>query len=145
MGKKTIDITIGCNTQTVTFVCSSVSPTPPTPPTPTTYDYYIGWTTGTKASFAALDDSGIKSIAQKKTASSYSGQFGQNKIFFLLYKADELPRKIVFTSAGQSMEQDIVNDNTCPHADVEIDSETYKVFGMWFYRPNTDDTMTITY
>ena len=28
MGKKTIDITIGCNTQTVTFVCSDTSPLP---------------------------------------------------------------------------------------------------------------------
>ena len=28
MGKKTIDITIGCKTQTVTFTCSDTSPMP---------------------------------------------------------------------------------------------------------------------
>lgn len=113
----------------------------------TAKDYYIGFTTGSKADFAALTPAQLQNLATGYTTAqnpSYSGQFGQNRIFFLLYKT--APQRIVLTSSGQNMEQNIESDNTCPHDPVTIDGTTFQLFGI-FASSNHDpsDTMTITF
>lgn len=113
----------------------------------TAKDYYTGWTTGSKADFAALTAAQLEALATGYTTAqnpSYSGQFGQNRIFFLLYKS--APQRIVLTSSGQNMEQNIESDNTCPHDPVTIDGTTFQLFGI-FASSNHDpsDSMTITF
>lgn len=128
-----IDLTIGGITDNVRFTEDGI------------YDYYVGWTSGTASEFAALTDSQIKALATKRRCISYTGQFGSNQIFFLLYKASEAPRNITVKSSGIAMAQDLVNDNTCPHDNVVIDDTTYKVFGIRFYSPVATDSVIVTF
>lgn len=130
----TIDLTIGGNTTNIAF--GNIS---------SFYNYYVGWTTGTAASFAALTDAQVEALATEQHGNPYTGQFGSKQIFFLLYDTDNTPESIVLSSSGIAMEQDIVEDNTCPHADVVIGEKTYKVFGMRFYAPIASDSVTVTF
>lgn len=113
----------------------------------TTKDYYIGWTTGSKADFAALTAAQLEALATGYSTAqnpTYTGQFGQNRIFFLLYKT--APQRIVLTSSGQEMVQNIEQDNTCPHDPVTIDGTTYQLFGIFASsQHDASDSMTITF
>lgn len=113
----------------------------------TAKDYFIGWTTGSKADFAALTAAQLQALATGYTTAqnpSYTGQFGQNRIFFLLYKS--APQRIVLTSSGQEMVQNIEQDNTCPHDPVTIDGTTYQLFGIFASsQHDASDSMTITF
>ena len=96
-------------------------------------DYYVGWTTGTKAQFAGKTDSEMINGATGFSSTvnpNYTHAFGSNNIFYLMYQANKAPRKVTLTSGEQGMNQDLVNDNTCPHNDVTIDGVAYKVFGI---------------
>jgi hypothetical protein len=113
----------------------------------TSFDYYVGWTTGTKAQFASKTDSemvngatGFSSVVNP----SYTHAFGSNNIFYLMYQANKAPRKVTLTSQGVPMDQDLINDNVCPHNDVSIDGITYKVFGLWAVAAWLDPTDTMT-
>ena len=113
----------------------------------TAKDYFIGWTTGSKADFAALTAAQLQALATGYTTAknpSYTGQFGQNRIFFLLYKS--APQRIVLTSSGTEQVQNIESDNSCPHDPVTIDGTTFQLFGI-FASSNHDpsDSMTITF
>ncbi len=113
----------------------------------TAKDYFIGWTTGSKSDFAALTAAQLQALATGYTTAknpSYTGQFGQNRIFFLLYKS--APQRIVLTSSGTEQVQNIESDNTCPHDPVTIDGTTFQLFGI-FASSNHDpsDSMTITF
>ena len=113
----------------------------------TAKDYFIGWATGSKSDFAALTAAQLQALATGYSTAqnpTYTGQFGQNRIFFLLYKS--APQRIVLTSSGQEMVQNIESDNTCPHDPVTIDGTTFQLFGI-FASSNHDpsDSMTITF
>lgn len=113
----------------------------------TAKDYFIGWTTGSKSDFAALTAAQLQALATGYTTAqnpSYTGQFGQNRIFFLLYKS--APQRIVLTSNSMEQVQNIESDNTCPHDPVTIDGTTFQLFGI-FASSNHDpsDSMTITF
>ena len=113
----------------------------------TAKDYFIGWTTGSKADFAALTAAQLQALATGYSTAqnpSYTGQFGQNRIFFLLYKS--APQRIVLTSNSMEQVQNIESDNTCPHDPVTIDGTTFQLFGI-FASINHDpsDSMTITF
>jgi hypothetical protein len=113
----------------------------------TAKDYFIGWTTGSKSDFAALTAAQLQALATGYSTAqnpTYTGQFGQSRIFFLLYKS--APQRIVLTSSGQEMVQNIESDNTCPHDPVTIDGTTFQLFGI-FASSNHDpsDSMTITF
>lgn len=113
----------------------------------TAKDYFIGWTTGSKADFAALTAAQLQALATGYTTAqnpTYTGQFGQNRIFFLLYKT--APQLIVLTSSGQNMKQNIESDNTCPHDPVTIDGTTFQLFGIFASsQHDASDSMTITF
>lgn len=130
----TIDLTIGGNTTNIVFDNMSGF-----------YNYYVGWTTGTAAAFASLTNAQVRALATEQQGNPYTGQFGINQIFFLLYDEANTPVSIVLSSSGIAMEQDINEDNTCPHADVEIGGKTYKVFGMRFYAPSATDSVTVKF
>ena len=129
-------------TYTATFAADTPAPS-------SDKDYYVGWTTGSKSDFAAFTDAQVQSLATGYTTAQqnpYTGQFGQNPIFFLLYKSANPPQSVVLTSAGQSQTQDILNDNTCPHSDVTIDGTSYKVFGIRLASGyDQGDTITVTF
>ncbi len=115
----------------------------------TAFDYYIGWTNGSKSDFAALSASALETLSTGYTKTqnpTYTGTYGTNRIFFLLYKSNDTPMSIVLTSSGQSMTQNIETDNTCPHDPVTINGTTFQVFGI-FASSNHDvsDSMTITF
>ena len=115
-------------------------------PVITTPDYYVGWTNGKKSDFAALSDADIINGATGysiSTTPTYTRAYGNNNIFYLLYQTSKTPTKIIFTSQGTDMEQNINSDNTCPHSDVTIDGTVYKVFGMRM-TASADPTNTIT-
>lgn len=113
----------------------------------TAKDYFVGWTTGSKADFAALTAAQLEALATGYSTAqnpTYTGQFGQNRIFFLLYKS--APQRIVLTSSGQEMVQNIEQDNTCPHDPVTIDGTTYQLFGIFASsQHDASDSMTITF
>ena len=113
----------------------------------TAKDYFVGWTTGSKADFAALTAAQLEALASGYSTAqnpTYTGQFGQNRIFFLLYKS--APQRIVLTSSGQEMVQNIEQDNTCPHDPVTIDGTTYQLFGIFASsQHDASDSMTITF
>ena len=113
----------------------------------TAKDYYTGWTTGSKADFAALTAAQLQALATGYSTAqnpTYTGQFGQNRIFFLLYKS--APQRIVLTSSGQEMVQNIESDNTCPHDPVTIDGTTFQLFGIFASsQHDASDSMTITF
>ena len=115
----------------------------------TVYDYYVGWTNGTKSQFASKTNTELLNNATGYSIVSnptYSRAFGDNNIFYLLYQTSKAPTQVILTSQGWAMVQDIVNDNICPHADVVIDGVTYKVFGIRMatgYDPT--DMMTVTF
>ena len=113
----------------------------------TAKDYFVGWTTGSKADFAALTAAQLEALATGYSTAqnpTYTGQFGQNRIFFLLYKS--APQRIVLTSSGQEMVQNIEQDNTCPHDPVTIDDTTYQLFGIFASsQHDASDSMTITF
>ena len=113
----------------------------------TAKDYFVGWTTGSKADFAALTAAQLEALATGYSTAqnpTYTGQFGQNRIFFLLYKT--APQRIVLTSSGQEMVQNIEQDNTCPHDPVTIDGTTYQLFGIFASsQHDASDSMTITF
>lgn len=113
----------------------------------TAKDYFIGWTTGSKSDFAALTAAQLQALATGYTTAqnpTYTGQFGQNRIFFLLYKT--APQLIVLTSSGQNMKQNIESDNTCPHDPVTIDGTTFQLFGIFASsQHDASDSMTITF
>lgn len=113
----------------------------------TARDYFVGWTTGSKADFAALTAAQLEALATGYSTAqnpTYTGQFGQNRIFFLLYKS--APQRIVLTSSGQEMVQNIEQDNTCPHDPVTIDGTTYQLFGIFASsQHDASDSMTITF
>ena len=112
-------------------------------------DYYVGWTTGTKAQFAGKTASemvngstGFSSIVNP----NYTHAFGSNNIFYLMYQANKAPRKVTLTSQGVPMDQDLINDNVCPHNDVTIDGVVYKVFGIRMATGyDQADTMTVNF
>ena len=113
------------------------------------FDYYVGWTNGSYSAFAAKTDAeminGATGYASVNNP-TYTRAFGDNNIFYLMYQPNHAPTQVIFTSQGQAIVQDIVNDNICPHADVVIDGVTYKVFGIRMatgYDPT--DMMTVTF
>lgn len=118
-------------------------------PVPVVADYYIGWDTGSKSDFAAKTDAQILELATGYNVESnptYTRAFGSNNIFFLLYKSQLLPTKVVFTSQNIDQVQDIQEDNTCPHADIVIEGVTYKVFGIRMVTGyDQTDSITINY
>lgn len=113
------------------------------------FDYYVGWTNGSYSAFAAKTDAEmINGATGYATANNptYTRAFGDNNIFYLMYQPSHAPTQVIFTSQGQAMIQDIVNDNICPHADVVINGVTYKIFGIRMdtgYDPT--DMMTVTF
>lgn len=135
MGKISIDITIADNTETVYFTGDNAP----------TAEYYTGWTDMTANFFAGLTNNQLMEMAVRQTKKEFVGRFGTNKIFFLLYCEGKAPREIALTSGGVYMPQDIATDNTCPHADVTINGQTYKVFGIRFYQPEATDKITIKF
>lgn len=137
MGKKTIDITIGCNTQTVNFTTA-------TPQEESAAAYYVGWADMTADWFRDLTDYQIAEMATRQDKKEWQGTFGKNSVFFLLYQEGKLPT-VTLISSGVPMEQDLVDDSTCPHDDITLNGTTYKVFGIRFYQPNENDTITIKY
>lgn len=135
MGRLSIDITIGDNTETVYFTDDNAP----------IAEYYTGWTDMTASFFAGLTDNQLMEMAVRQTKKEFVGRFGANKIFFLLYREDTPPTEIGLTSAGVYMSQDIENDSTCPHDDININGQTYKVFGIRFYKPEAKDKITIKF
>ena len=100
-----------------------------------------------KGDSAALTAAQLQALATGYSTAqnpSYTGQFGQNRIFFLLYKS--APQRIVLTSNSMEQVQNIESDNTCPHDPVTIDGTTFQLFGI-FASINHDpsDSMTITF
>lgn len=137
MGRLSVDVTIDGHTQRVNFTMTS-------PQEETDATYYVGWANMTADFFAGLTGEQLVSMATKQDKKEWSGTFGSNSIFFLLYQAKKLPA-VTLISSGVPMEQNLISDSTCPHDDVILDGTAYKVFGMRFYQPNKDDTITIKY
>ena len=137
MGKISIDVTIGGNTQRVNFTTA-------TPQEEAAAAYYVGWADMTAEWFRDLTDYQIAEMATRQDKKEWSGTFGKNSVFFLLYQEGKQPT-VTLISSGVPMEQDLVDDSTCPHDDVTLNGTTYKVFGMRFYQPNENDTITIKY
>ena len=112
-------------------------------------DYYVGWTTGNKPSFNSLTDEDLANIAGQgkyKTETPYTHNFGNNTIFFLLYKSTDAPSSVIYTSQGTAMQQDLVADNNfSSHADVTIDDVTYKLFGIYMTDNDQNDTITVNF
>jgi len=135
--KRTIDITIDGNTTTVNFTTA-------TPHEEAAAAYYVGFGDMTADWFRDLTDYQIAEMAVRQNKKEWSGTFGKSSVFFLLYQEGKLPT-VTLISSGVPMEQDLVDDSTCPHEPVTIDGTTYKVFGMRFYQPNENDTITIKY
>lgn len=135
--KRTIDITIGGNTQRVNFTTA-------TPQEEAAAAYYVGFADMTAEWFHDLTDYQIAEMATRQDNKEWSGTFGLSSVFFLLYQEGKLPT-VTLISSGVPMEQDLLEDSTCPHDDVTLNGTTYKVFGMRFYQPNENDTITIKY
>lgn len=109
-------------------------------------DHYVGWTTGNKASFNALTDQQIASLANVVTSDTYTRAFGTDSIFFLLYRSGTAPQSIIFTSQGTPMQQDIVSDNSFgSHADVTIGVLSYKIFGIYMSGNDPTDSITLNF
>lgn len=115
----------------------------------TAKDYYVGFTNGTKSEFAALSAGQLANLAEGlmiASKDSYAHAFGSNQIFFLLYQSGKAPQSVVLTSSGQSMTQDLTNDNTCPHDPVTLDGVTYQVFGIRLSSSHdAGDTISLTF
>lgn len=137
MNRISIDVIINGNTQRVNFTVS-------TPQEDAAAAYYVGWADMTADWFKDLTDYQIAEMATRQDKKEWSGTFGKSSVFFLLYQEGKLPT-VTLISSGVPMEQDLVDDSTCPHEPVTIDGTTYKVFGMRFYQPNENDTITIKY
>lgn len=137
MGRLSVDVTIDGHTQRVNFTTAS-------PQEETDATYYVGWTDMTTDFFAGLTAEQLVSMAVKRDKKEWSGTFGNNSIFFLLYQASKMPT-VTLISSGVPMEQNLITDSTCPHDNVTLDGTTYRVFGMRFYQPNKEDTITIKY
>lgn len=112
-------------------------------------DYYVGWTNGTRTQFRNLSCSDLVNGATGYNISSqptYTRTFGDNNIFYLLYQDNKATTRIILTSQGQNMTQDIIEDNNCPHDDVIIDGITYKEFGIRLGTGyDTEASMTIKF
>ena len=115
----------------------------------TAKDYYVGFTNGSKSEFAALSAGQLANLAEGlmiASKDSYAHAFGSNQIFFLLYQSGKAPQSVVLTSSGQSMTQDLTNDNTCPHDPVTLDGVTYQVFGIRLSSSHdAGDTISLTF
>lgn len=102
-------------------------------------DYYIGWVNMSRGDFSRLTDEEILSIVSgysTRLTPSYSGRFGENSLFFLMYQADKSPNEIIFTSGSLAMDQRFPGGSTVDHTDIvlEIPStrerKTYKIWGI---------------
>lgn len=138
MGKFSIDITIDGKTQTVNFTYDGVPQQPG-------QAYYVGWASGMTAEFfAGLPDGQLVEMATRHNEVEYTAQFGQSQIVFVLYDPETQP-EVYLTSAGVRMQQDLDDDDTCPHDDVTVGGATYKVFGIRMYDPDPTDSITIKF
>ncbi len=102
-------------------------------------DYYIGWVNMSRSDFSRLTDEEILSIVSGyniRLTPSYSGRFGDNSLFFLMYQEDKAPEEIIFTSGSLAMDQRFPNGSTVDHADVAVGTpgideiKNYKIWGI---------------
>ena len=98
-------------------------------------DYYIGWTSGTKSAFAALDESQLKQLATSYMVSNNPTyqHACTNIIFFVMFKTDKAPKNGSLVAGGLSSPisaADFLAGGDCPHEPVTIDGTTYKIYGI---------------
>lgn len=98
-------------------------------------DYYIGWTSGTKSAFAALNESQLKQLATSyMVANNPTYQHAcTNIIFFVMFKTDKAPKNGSLVAGGLSSPisaADFLAGGDCPHEPVTIDGTTYKIYGI---------------
>lgn len=144
-------ITLNGNTITINGTAYTLAPAGSTDPEEPVAgkDYYVGFTNGSKSEFAALSASQLTALSEGYMISSmpqYEHAYGDNQIFFLMYQADKAPKTVNLISSGQTMAQDLANDNTCPHDPVTIDGATYQIFGIRLSSTHdATDTMSLTF
>ena len=98
-------------------------------------DYYIGWTSGTKSAFAALNESQLKQLATSYMVSNNPTyqHACTNIIFFVMFKTDKAPKNGSLVAGGLSSPisaADFLAGGDCPHEPVTIDGTTYKIYGI---------------
>lgn len=98
-------------------------------------DYYIGWTSGTKSAFAALNESQLKQLSTSYlVANNPTYQHAcTNIIFFVMFKTDKAPKNGSLVAGGLSSPisaADFLAGGDCPHEPVTIDGTTYKIYGI---------------
>lgn len=100
-------------------------------------DYYIGWVNMSRDEFSRLSNEEILSIISGyniRLTPSYSGKFGDNSLFFLMYQEDKAPYEVIFTSGSLAMDQRFPGGSTVDHVDVTIEDteepKTYKIWGI---------------
>lgn len=114
-------------------------------------DYYIGWSELSAGEFEEIDDTQVKARMRSYSVSKtpvFSSTFSDKPLFYLAWNNKHTPTSVIFISGGIEMEQNFPGDNTAEHTDIEIDGETYHIWGIShpkYAEYDPEDTITITF